>query len=203
MKIQKLTNIIINLRRIYLDQSWIFFESLINRFLFFQNITLKYTNLRREIVKEEIKMAGITANDKVLIVGCGPMPYTAIGYAEESNANIESIDKNSKVVESVNEFVQKNNLQNKFKIKYGDVLNFTISQYDVIVIGITVWPIDKILPVIIDKINIDTKVICREINNDISSIISMSDLINHCRIESQVYHPSGKRYKSLLLRRIN
>jgi precorrin-6B methylase 2 len=148
-------------------------------------------------------MAEVTSKDKILIIGCGPMPYTPIGYAEETNAKVISIDKNPKVVKTIEAYLMKNPVDGKFIIRYGDIFDISLDDFDVIVIGIVVWPIDKIIYHIMQHINERTKVICRDLKGDVNYIISNSYLKDICKIETYVNHPSGPKYKSLLIKRIN
>ena len=54
---------------------------------------------------------GLTKNDKILHIGCGAYPLTAITIAEQIGAKIVGIDKKFKNVRRAEIIVNKKNLQ--------------------------------------------------------------------------------------------
>ena len=88
-------------------------------------------------------------------------------------------------------------------IEYGDGISYPTSNFNVIIISLSIWPIDKVLYHIFKNINYKTKVVCRDHNDEIKNIILNTNLSKLCHIHASVSHPLGSKYKSLILKKLN
>jgi len=184
-----------------LDYKWICIEWLVSRFAMMENITKKYSNYRNKIVDEELNMCTITANDRILVIGCGPFPYTAIALAQMTKAKIVVIDKSWRIVRLASSVIHRKNLHHKIMIEHGDGINYPLDNFDVIIVTITIWPIDKILVHIFQEMKPRTRLICREIDNDVEEVLKNSKLLDMYTIKASMKHPAGDKYKSLFLQK--
>lgn len=158
----------INLRRIISCYYYSFLELLAVKTKLFNEFLMK---MRKPIFLNEIKMANITKNDKVLLIGCGIFPSETIEIAEQTGADVVCIDNSINVVKSAKKFVKKKKIGNNIKIEHGNGVDYPISDFDVIFVAINVWPIDLVLKNILNNMKSDARVMCKSINNDIMTVI--------------------------------
>ncbi len=102
-----------------------------------------YKQAFKQLVKNEIKEAKITSSDKVLNLGCGSMPYTALIIAQQTKANVVAIDNDPAAVKYATDYINKKN--STVKIIHADAKNFPIKQFDVIVASHGIIPKEIIL----------------------------------------------------------
>lgn len=120
-----------------------------------------YENYMRAALKEEVIMADITKNDRVLHIGCGFYPITAILLSNKTGASVTGIDRNQNAIQVAEKHLQKRNIKN-VEVKYGDGINYSGRNFDVIIITSSVTPIIKVLKNILKNSDKDCKIICRE-----------------------------------------
>ena len=68
------------------------------------------------VVQREIELGGITSDDVVLNVGCGPLPFTAVHIAEMSGAKVFAVDNDKRAVKLATELVKKLGLSNLIEV---------------------------------------------------------------------------------------
>ncbi len=70
----------------------------------FYNLLMKW---RKPVFLKEIKMAKITSQDKVLLIGCGILPSETVLIAQQTKARIIGIDNSIKACNIAQSYVQK------------------------------------------------------------------------------------------------
>lgn len=120
-----------------------------------------YLDFYEEITENEIKLANISENDKILHVGCGSFPATSIILAKKTGAKITCIDINNKSVKQAQIFVSKYNLSDQIEIKNADANQFPVENFDLILLSQGIKPHKKILKNISQTIKPNTRVIFR------------------------------------------
>ena len=108
-------------------------------------LSKSYTKFFTKMTLNEFKMADLSKEANVLVIGCGPVPHTLTILGEKTNWKITGIDKDKKAVEKAKIVISKYNLDNKIKVKNEDGLKVDLSDYDLIVIAHGVEPKEKIL----------------------------------------------------------
>lgn len=191
----------INRRRAFLDYKWICIEWLVSRFAMMENITKKYSNYRHKLVDEELNMCAINSKDRILVIGCGPYPYTAMALAQMTKAEVVVIDKSLRIVKLASSVIHRKNLHHTVSIQQGDGVDYPMDDFDVIIVTITLWPIDKILVHIFQEMKPRTRLICREIDNDVEEVLKGTKLSEMFTIKASMHHSAGEKYKSLLLQK--
>lgn len=164
----KFDRILINSRRIISSYYYNFLELLAVKIKFFQNLLMKW---RTTVFLNEIKMANITKNDKVLLIGCGIFPSESMLIAERTGAKVVGIDNSVNIVKIASKYVKKKGLSNLVKIEYGDGTKYPVNGFDVIFVAINVWPIDSVLKHISKNMKPDVKIMCKSSKNDITRVI--------------------------------
>jgi len=163
-----------------------------------------YLSFYEELISLEVEFADISNKDKILHIGCGPLPATAIILAEKTNANITAIDKNPRSVKQANKCVTKQIKTNKINILLSDALNFSYKNYNVIIISQGIKPCKKILENISKNIKNETRLIYRT-STDNSGKLSENDafLKDFFKIIDIKYHKKNGLLISVLLKKIN
>jgi len=116
------------------------FESLASKISILEYL---YKKLFKALVEKEIKEANINCSDKVLNLGCGATPYTALIIAQQTNAEVVAIDNDPVAVKHASNYINRKN--SPVKIVCADAKNFPIEQFDVIVASHGIVPKEIIL----------------------------------------------------------
>ncbi len=165
---KNISRFLINSRRILSCYYYNFLELLAVKTKLFQELLMSW---RRSVFLNEIKMASIKKNDKVLLIGCGIFPSETMLIAEQSGADVVGIDNSPQAVKIARKYVKKKGHPKNIKIEYGDGKDYPLSEFDVIFIAINVWPIDFVLKHILKDMKSDGKVMCKSLKNDIINVI--------------------------------
>ena len=72
-----------------MDFLYVIFEKICIKF---EIISKYYLDLYQELIDKEIKMAGISSVDTILVVGCGSLPTTSVLIAKKTNAIVKGVD---------------------------------------------------------------------------------------------------------------
>jgi hypothetical protein len=113
------------------------------------------------LIKNEIKLANIKRGEKVLFIGSGPFPITAILLNKLAGCNVDCYEKKKKYFELSKKVTSQLGLADEVKIKPIKDEYFRNNSYSTIIIALLAKPKDKILQKLNERISIDTKVICR------------------------------------------
>ena len=137
-------------------------------FIFSEKIIVKlekllsfYLNFYETMIENEIKLANICKDNKILHIGCGSIPATSILLVKKTNADAVAIDKDLKSVKQAKILLSKIKLSDKIRIIYADALDFPIKDFDLIIISQGIKPHDVVLKNIAEKLNKNTRVIFR------------------------------------------
>jgi len=196
-KKNKFLKFLINSRRIISCYNYNFLELLATRIKFFEKLLM---NWRKPVFLNEIKLAGVTKNDKVLLIGCGIFPSESMLIAEQIKAKVFCIDNSTKAVNIAKKIVEKKGLSDLVKIEYADGINYPPSDFDVIFIAVNVWPIDLVLRNLLKNIKTNTRVLCKSLKNDILEVLENEDLSKSFLIKSKLENPKTQSF--LLIKKI-
>lgn len=174
-----------NLIRIKNYIYWYVVELMIIKHEFFLKL---YPKGWKNLFRKEMEMAHISKNDRVLHIGCGPFPITAITIEKMTDASVVAIDNNHKAVELAKKYIKKRNIKN-IKIELGNGTNYPAKDFDIIIITNAVVPRKQVLDNIFKTSNSNCKIICRETEhtkNSIKKYISFYEGIISKKIEDNV-----------------
>lgn len=115
----------------------------------------------RMLVKREARLANINENDRVLCIGGGICPYTAILLHKYTKAHVTVIDNNSKCVEKSRKFINELGLD-KINIILGDGEEICCHGYTVIHLAMQISPKELVLNKIMQKAQHGTRVLIRK-----------------------------------------
>ncbi|NLA84786.1 MAG: hypothetical protein GX854_09745 [Clostridiales bacterium] len=129
----------------------------------------------RLLIKREVKLAEINENDRVLCIGGGICPYTAILLNKYTNAFITVVDNNINCVEKSRTFVNRLGLD-RVKIIYGDGRDICCHGYTVIHLAMQLTPKESVLNEIMKKADHGTRILIRNPRKGIEKLYcKMSD----------------------------
>ena len=94
----------------------------------------EYIEKYRGMVEEEGKLANLSSGDKVIILGGGSLPLTALTYARVFNASCTCIDIDQDAIKTSTDLIHNLGLSDKIIIKYGDACNYPVKDFDLILV---------------------------------------------------------------------
>jgi nicotianamine synthase len=105
-----------------------------------------YKNYKK-LVKTEVSViisAGITTASKILFVGSGPLPLTAILLAQEYGLSLSLVDNEQESVCLAKELIEDLSLSNQIEVIRGDIREYAdIKKFDVVMISAFAGSTDK------------------------------------------------------------
>lgn len=104
-----------------------------------------YSSPYMRVVQNEIDLAHITAADRVLNIGCGAIPFTAILIARLTGAQVVAVDRDPQAAQLAQNCVQKTGLGHLIQIVHGDGSQRMPERFDVAVIALQAEPRAQIL----------------------------------------------------------
>lgn len=104
-----------------------------------------YANMYRDVIDNEIRLAKITAADRVLNVGCGGIPFTAILTARLTGARVWAIDCDEAAVQVARRCVAAQRLDHLIKIIHLDGAAMIPFAFDVALVALQARPKKVIL----------------------------------------------------------
>ena len=124
-----------------------------------------------KIYREEREQFDLSKSQKILHVGCGSYPITAMVLAEMDNVNVVTIDGDIKSLKRADKILNKKNLNGKIKAVYGDGTRYPLNEFDTIVISGCSVPKAKVMEHVFNNAKPQSKIIVRTSFIDVESII--------------------------------
>lgn len=99
----------------------------------------------RKTVQREIDLAGITSADRVLNIGCGAVPFTAVYLSLLSGAEVYALDLDREAVKRARAYLEKIELPGKIQVVEGDGALFPSLDFTAVVVALQAEPKEDIL----------------------------------------------------------
>ena len=138
---------------------WHIVDLLANKIKFIANL---YTKLIGDEYRKEIEKFGLKSSKKILHVGCGAFPITAMVFSEMDNAEIITIDSNVKSVKLANKIISKKKIDGKIRAEVGNGAGYPLDSFDLIVISGCSVPKIKVLKHVFQNTKPGCRIIVRE-----------------------------------------
>jgi len=132
-----------------------------NKFSGFNFLINLYSIYYKNIVKQEVQLADIQEKDRVLCIGGGSIPSTAIEIVNQTNAFVDVIDTDNKAVHQARSVIHRLGLDNKIKVIRKDGQNVDLNPYDVVHIALQVSPKEKVAKHIWNNLIYGNRVVIR------------------------------------------
>lgn len=156
-------SIVTNLTK-FLEKTLSVFPILINIYgLYYKNIVCK-----------EIILGCISCKDKVLCIGGGPLPCTALEIARNTGAQVIVIDNDPKAVMIAKKIISKLDMSDKVKVMHADGQQINPSGFSVIHLANQACPRNKILYNIWQKAPRGTRILMRNPHQSLKFLYKMS-----------------------------
>ncbi len=97
------------------------------------------------MVKREVELACISPKDRVLCIGGGPMPYTALKIARTTGAKVRVVDHDFDAVESARRIVEKLGMGDQVEVLDSDGAKVKAFGFTVVHIALQVAPREEVL----------------------------------------------------------
>ncbi len=98
-----------------------------------------YSAPYRWVVQREARMAEINREDRVLSLGCGAIPFSAIFLKEYSGAPVWALDIDAQALEKAGQLLRKNGIRG-ITLLQGNGAEIDLSQFTVILVALQVEP---------------------------------------------------------------
>lgn len=121
-----------------------------------------YESYYRELVARELDLAAIDAGDKILCIGGGAVPCTAMELARRTRADIRVVDIDQLAVRRAGQLVARAGLEDRIKVCLADGGSMNVDQYDVIHIALQVCPKEGVVRNILGGCKAGCRVIIRQ-----------------------------------------
>jgi len=112
---------------------------------FIPQLVSLYANFYREVVNNEISLAGITADDRVLNIGCGGIPFTSILIARQTGAKVWAVDRDSEAVNVARSCIEKTGLNRLISVEHYNGIDPLPFDYSVAIVALQVEPKKEVL----------------------------------------------------------
>ena len=114
-----------------------YWEKLSSRIPFLARL---YSYYYRQVVQNEIELAGINENDVVLNIGCGAVPFTAIYVAKKTKAKVIAVDKDRKAAERARICFEQMDLSDQVRVIECDGSKCIPAEFTVAVVALQAEP---------------------------------------------------------------
>ena len=135
------------------------FEKLISEIPFLVGL---YSRPYREVIKNEIKLAGINDEDKVLNVGCGAVPFTAIHLLNITGAELWIQDRDSDALDRAKKCLKRSGLADRARFFEGDAAHDVPESFDVAIVALQAGPKKAILKNLMQKMTKGGRLVFRQ-----------------------------------------
>ncbi len=145
-----------------MDFLFIIFEKIGYTFRFIVN---SYMKMYREIVLQEIKLVTASSNDRILIIGSGAIPATALIIAQEVHARCVTIDTDRNAVAAARQCIHNMDMNTLISVEVGNGASYATDDFDVIFMLYGVKNHTAVLKHLAGNINESTRVVFRSIDD--------------------------------------
>jgi precorrin-6B methylase 2 len=156
------------------------------------------TRWRTPVFSQEIALLQITAEEKVLHIGCGAFPSASLFIAQGRHAQIVGIDNNSIAVKLAQSYIRRKQLTSLITIEEGNGVSYPLAGFDVIFIAINVWPIDAVLSHCAHTMKPTARILVKGSHDDITTLLEKDEFRMVFSITATLKHTTSE---SFLLRK--
>lgn len=153
-----------------------------------------------KFLKAEGALVGLTKSSKIIVLGSGYLPGTALLLAKIFKAKCLCIDHDKQAVANSKKLIKKLSLEKLISIKYGDATKFPLAGFDIIYVTGSCIPKKDIFEHILDEIE-DARIIYRNPLGLYNMFYTPStcDEINRFKVLKNIHHGKGYPFDSVLL----
>ena len=140
--------------------------------------------------RKERKKFALSNAKRVLHIGCGSYPITAMVLAEMNDVNIVTIDNNARAIKLANKVIGRKNLDGKIRVEQGYGTRYPLDEFDTIIISGCSVPKIKVLEYVLKNAKLQSRIIVRDSFLDMESIINSLNMHHDITIVEKIEnHP--------------
>jgi len=126
------------------------------------------------VIRREIKLAGITEGDRVLCIGGGACPFSAILLHQATGAMVTVIDNNAACISHAREVVERLGLSKRVRVlcQDGASADLALSGYSVIHFALQVCPMERVFSQVESQVAHGTRLLVRRPKSCLSDLYS-------------------------------
>lgn len=171
------------------------FEKIVSTFVPCALLVQKYY---KPIVEREVSLGSICAKDRVVCIGGGALPWTAIEIAKQSGACVHVIDCDPKAVAFAQKFLRFLQLDEVILVSVGDGQTVDVKNYSVVHVALQAFPQEKIVDHLLNVSRVNTRILVRCPKDNISCMYG-SCMKKDCGVECKEMKQKKSTMKSTLL----
>ncbi len=126
----------------------------------------------RRTVEQEIILGCISCRDRVLCIGGGPFPCTALEIAGRTGARVQVVDNDPEAVEKARQVVETLNMDSIVRVEHAEGQHLELKDFSVIHVALQVHPREEVLKHILQKASKGVRVLLRTPENGLKSYYS-------------------------------
>ena len=152
----------------------------------YRTISLYYKN----VVNEEVALANIKSTDKVLCIGGGPCPFSAILLHEYTQAHVTIIDNDISCVQTSRDLIRRLGYEDYIDVLHSDGSNISPKDYSVIHMAVQVCPMEQVFCHLKQGCKFGAKILVRLPKKTLSNFYSIGDssiFHNYCGMASYTW----------------
>ncbi len=137
-------------------------EGLNNHFMRSNNpLFHPYLERFNALARDETALLKVSSKDKVLFIGGGAFPITAIHYVKKTGCHLHCVEKLPERAQIARQVLSTMKMEAQIKILVAEGQKVDCSEYDAIVVGVLAIPKREIVRQIIETAKEDVRIICR------------------------------------------
>jgi len=153
----------------------------------------------RDVIREEVDLAGITDRDHILCIGGGACPFSAILLHQTTGARVTVIDNDSACIPRAQQTIERLALSEHVKVLFqdGSSTELPFADYSVVHFALQVCPMEHVFSQVERQVEPGTKLLVRRPRARLHKLYSQlsSSLLPCCR---QVVHRARNIGSTLL-----
>ncbi len=113
------------------------------------------------MVRNEAALAGVKPGDRVLHVGCGPFPFTALTLAQ-LGCSVVGVDRDPGAAAAARRVVKAMGFEGTITIRHAHGENIACSDYDAVWVSLHVWPRAAVLANCFTDLRVGARAVVRD-----------------------------------------
>ncbi|MBU0496751.1 MAG: hypothetical protein KKG04_02205 [Candidatus Thermoplasmatota archaeon] len=171
-----------------MNTAFIIFEKIA---VHFDILTEVYINAYEEVIDAELSMLNLRDTDRVIVIGSGAIPVTAILITRKSKVRVTTIDIDPEAVARATLLIHRLGLQQQINVMLADGFSYPLHAFTVIFLLYGISHQERLLKAMIPKIDTGVKIITRSTTDDpkrivdgAQNIFNKLELVNHLHTTS-------------------
>ena len=141
----------------------------------------------RDVIRNEISLAGITGHDRILCIGGGFCPFSAILLRQITGAGVTVIDNDSACIPKARQVIERLGLDIHLQCRDGCCAELSLTEYSVVHFAMQVTPIGRVFAEVERKAAQGTKLLVRRPKECLSMLYCKQavPLPSHCAVHGR------------------